>query len=107
MARFDANEMVFEEISVLGMPALFSSLRINRSTIPSGYNLYEIRHDDLCRGYEVQISWSIMVNHWGSLITRDEIPIPDHGMLDVTPDDFIYGTGDCKKIDDFLRKYPV
>jgi len=107
MARFDANEMVFEEITVLGMPALFSPLRPSRSTLPKGFNLYAVGHVVLCRGYEAEISLCVIVNHWGSLITRDEIAIPDYGYLVVTPEDFIYDTGDCNSIDDFMRKYPA
>jgi hypothetical protein len=40
MARFNAMTEDFEE---LGKPALFTSLRIDRNTVPRGYHLYEVR----------------------------------------------------------------
>ena len=82
MPRYDATTVSYEEATVLGKPALFTTLCIDRSTIPHGYHLYEVRHDDDCQGDAVEIAHNIIVNHWGSLITRDEIAMPD-GHLDI------------------------
>lgn len=56
MARFNAMTENFEEVEILGKPALFSSLRIDRSTLPKGLYLYEVRHDDDCQGIACQIA---------------------------------------------------
>jgi len=95
----------FEEVAIFGIPALFTPARIDRSTVPYGCHLYEVRHDDDCQGDAVQIARNICVNHWGSLITRDELEIND-GYLDIGPMDLNYGTGDCRSISDFMAKYP-
>ena len=60
----------FEEITVLGKPALFHDMRIDRETVPKGLYLYEVRGDDDGGGDPVQIAKGIMVNHFGSIITR-------------------------------------
>ena len=54
----------FEEITILDKPALFTPLRIYRDTVPYGYYLYEVRHDDDFQGDAVQIAKSIWVNLW-------------------------------------------
>ena len=106
MARYNAMQEDFEEVTILNKPALFSSLRIDRNTIPRGYHLYEVRHDDECQGIAVQIARGIMVNHWGTLITRDEIKLPPDGYLDLEPEDLNYTTGECDSMKEFMEKYP-
>jgi hypothetical protein len=107
MARYNATEEPFEEVTILDMPALFTSLRLDRATVPAGYHVYEVRHDDDHHGDAVQIARDIMVNHWGSLITRDEIKLPDDGYLDIEPDALNFCNGDCDSMSSFMEKYPV
>ena len=107
MGRYDAMNESFEEVEILGSPALFTSLRIDRSTVPPGYELYEVRHDDDYTGDAVQIARRIVVNHWGSLITRGEIAMPNGMYMDIEPIDLNYGTGDCRSMMDFMTKYPL
>jgi hypothetical protein len=97
----------YEEATILGQPALFTPIRIDRSTVPRGYHLYEVRHDDDCKGDAVQIARNIMVNHWGSLVTRDEIKLPSDGYLDIEPEDLNYDTGDCRSMKAFMAQYPA
>ena len=107
MARVNAMEEQFEEVEILGKPALFTPLRIERGTVPCGYHLYEVRHDDDCQGDAVQIARNIYVNHWGSLITLDEIDMPADGFLDIEPDDMNYGAGKCCTMREFMKQYPA
>jgi hypothetical protein len=107
MSRFSAILESFEEVTILDKPALFTPIRIDRNTVPRGYHLYEVRHDDDCQGDAVQIARGIMVNHWGTLITRDEIKLPPDGYLDIEPDALNYGTGVCRSMSDYMEKYPV
>jgi len=106
MPKYNAMTEDFQEATILGKPALFTPVRIDRSTLPHGYHLYEVRHDDDCQGDAVQIARNIYVNHWGSLITRDEITLLD-GFLDIEPDDLNYSVGDCRSMGDFMAKYPL
>ena len=105
MARFNAMTENFEEVEILGKPALFSSLRIDRSTLPKGLYLYEVRHDDGCQGIACQIARGIMVNHWGTLITREPIKLPPDGYRDIEPEDLNYCTGDCSTVKEYVEKY--
>lgn len=105
MARYDAMTEDFEEVTIFDKPALFTPLRIDRNTVPNGYYLYEVQHDDDCQGDAVQIAKSVVVNHWGSLITRDEIMLPSDGYLDIEPDDLNYGVGDCRSMKEAINKW--
>ena len=107
MTRYDAMSTAFEEVTILDKPALFTPLRIGRNTIPVGYHLYEVRHDDDCQGDAVQIALGIAVNHWGSLITRDEIVLSPDGYLDIEPMGLNYCVGDCHSMEGFMEKYPL
>ncbi len=104
--RYNAMEEHFEEVTLLGKPALFTGIRIQRDTVPKGYYQYEIRHDDDGRGDAVQVARGILVNHWGTVITRDEIKLPPDGYLDIEPEDINYDTGDCNTMKKFMGKYP-
>ena len=48
---FHAMTEPYEEITVCGKPALFTSIRIKRDTVPDGLYTYDVRHDDECRGH--------------------------------------------------------
>ena len=52
---FNAMTEHYEEITVCGKPALFTSIRIKRYTIPDGLYAYDVRHDDECRGIQMCI----------------------------------------------------
>lgn len=89
--RQDAMKEVFEEVTVLGKPMLFTCLRIDRSTVPKGLYLYEVRHDDDQRGDPVQIANWIMVNHWGTLISSEPLNLnsrkaANNAYLDIDPE---------------------
>jgi len=106
MPKSNAMTEIFEEVEILGKPALFTCGRLDRNTVPSGYHAYDVRHDDMCRGDAVQLQKFIMVNHWGTLITRDKVKLHKDGYRDLEPMDINYGTGDCRTMKDFMEKYP-
>lgn len=71
----NANEVTFELITVDDMPAIFTNSRVSNDSVPKGLFCYDIRHDDLCRGIVCEIKPFILVNHWGSIITKEKIPL--------------------------------
>lgn len=108
MARYEAERELFSEIQVLGKPALFHDMRIERSSVPKGLYLYEVRYDDDGFGDPVQIAKGILVNHFGSILTRSPIKLPPGGCLDIDPEkDWDYGEGNSLTVNEFLEKYPA
>lgn len=107
MAEYNAMEEQYQEIRVLGKPALFHDMHLERDTVPKGLYLYEVRHDDDCTANPVQIARGIMVNHYGSILTCEPIKLPGSGYLDIDPEkDWEFGGGDCRTVGEFMEKYP-
>lgn len=69
----NAMTEIFEEVTVLGRPMLFTNSRIDRDTVPKGLYLYEVRHDDDRQGLPVEIAECIVINHWGTLLSSRPI----------------------------------
>ena len=105
MSDYDVDNY-FEEATILGKPAMFTPLRVERNKVPQGCFAYDVRHDDDCQGYAVQLGRQIIVNHWGTIVTRDEMKLDRGGHLDIEPGDLRYGTGDCRSMKEFMEKYP-
>lgn len=105
MARLDAMQEKFEEVMVLGRPALFTGVRIKRDTVPDGLYLYEVRGNDDGGWDPVQIANGILVNHFGSIIVREPIDLPPDGYLDIDPEkDWSFAGGDCRTVKEFWEK---
>ena len=67
-------EETFETIEINGLQALFTNSRIDRNSLPEGIYAYDIRHSD--DGDEfATIQKKVIVNHAGTIITKEEIPM--------------------------------
>lgn len=109
--RQDAMKEVFEEVTVLGKPMLFTCLRIDRSTVPKGLYLYEVRHDDDQRGDPVQIANWIMVNHWGTLISNEPLNLnsrkaANNAYLDIDPKNDWNYEGVEATVKEYMEQHP-
>jgi hypothetical protein len=93
----DAMTEHYEEITVCGKPALFTSIRIKRDTVPEGLYAYDVRHDDECRGIPCEIAPFIMVNHWGTIILTEPLELPDDGRRYIDEDILTGGAGTQSK----------
>ena len=49
-------------------------IRIDRKTVPDGWYVYDLRHDDYGDICEIKNAY-IMVNHFGSFYTHDKLPL--------------------------------
>lgn len=115
LMTFHAMTEHYEEITVCGKPALFTSIRIKRDTIPDGLYAYDVRHDDECRGIPCEIAPFVMVNHWGTIILAEPLELPDDGRRYIDEDtDWNYAPLDgedtanhkpCTTISDFMTAY--
>jgi len=96
----------FEEVRVLGKPAILTSERIAGDTIPQGYYMYELRNDRIFRDDPIELSRCVVFNHWGTVITRDEIRIPPGGTLYMKQGALEFDTGDCQGMKEYMDRYP-
>ena len=58
---YDAKKAAYQEVTILGRPALFAECRIDNSTVPKGLYRYELRHGDENWGDPVSLSRNIIV----------------------------------------------
>lgn len=109
--RLDAMKETFEEVTVLDKPMLFTCCRIERSTVPKGLYMYEVRHDDDQRGDPVQIANWIMVNHWGTLISSEPLNLnsyktANNAFLDIDPENDWNYEGIDSTIKEYMEQHP-
>lgn len=77
MQPVDFNSIEFEPIIICGIEGLFTRLRVDKYTIPNGYNKYSIRHSDEDDEWFCTLEKYVLANHFGDFITKEEIHIND------------------------------
>ena len=105
--RVDAWDEWYDLVEVKEQPMLFTCLRVDRTTVPKGYFLYEVREDDDGNGEPCQIAKGILVNHLGTLISNKPISLPADGYLDIDPEDDWNYTGDSMRLSEYMKEYPA
>ena len=102
-----------ECVKIFEKDALFTDIRVLRSSVPPELHLYELR--DACDGDPCQVKSGVMVNFFGSILTKEPIPDADTGVEIVwhdvkegdrtyrETDDFYY-TGEYTTLEEFISK---
>ena len=100
--KVNAAEESFELMELFGQTVLFTNMRVNRSTVPEGLYVYDVRDED-CTGEICEIKPSVMVNHWGTIICKEPIEMDEvwHSKF-VDKGDYWY-LGDTAKLDEFIN----
>ena len=98
-----AAEEKYELMEMLGQTVLFTNMRIDRSTVPEGLYVYDVRHDDDCTGEICEVKPSVMVNHWGTIICKEPIQLDAywHSKF-VDENDYTY-LGDTAELDKYIN----
>jgi hypothetical protein len=84
------NNEKFEEVVVNETPAIFTSLRLERDKLPQGVFAYDIRHADDDGMEAAEIAEFIMVNHMGTIITKEPLKLDEHGSMILEEYDFYF-----------------
>ncbi len=71
--RYQADELRYEQVTVLEKEAIFTDLRVLRDSVPKGFSCYEVRHDDESLGNPVEIARGILVNFYGTLLVQGSL----------------------------------
>ena len=105
MKPINAYDADYERFEVLGHDALFTSLRIDRKTLPEGLYAYNLRDCDDCTGDPCQLKNYVLVNHWGTVIVREPIDGAENG-VDLDRNDYNY-LGEDMTLDEFTNPAPI
>lgn len=77
--RVNARKEEFKRVELFGKPALYTSSRIDRSTVPKGFYCYDLRGSDYDPGKPVRLENWVVANHAGTVVTAKPITIPKSG----------------------------
>ena len=94
-----ANHVEFEAVKYKGEYALIYDGRRNRSTVPDGFFMYDIRHADEDWDKPSTIEKSVTVNFYGSIILGHTLYIPECGYLNIAEGDISW-LGYCATLAD-------
>lgn len=99
----DARTEQFEHVELFDKQALFTNARIDPATVPEGIFCYNIRGSDDDPGELCTLELRVGVNHAGSILTAEEIKLPESGYLNIR--DEINFLGEDMTLDDFCKAY--
>ena len=89
--RYQADELRYEQVTVLEKEAIFTELRVLRDSVPKGFSCYEVRHDDESQGNPVEIARGILVNFYGTLLVQGSLEqVEKEGYCFLEEDDWYY-----------------
>lgn len=73
----------YEEVEIFEVPALFTNGRIAENDVPEGFYRYDLRGSDDDPGDPVAVEHHVTVNHAGSILATQPLPIPERGFLNL------------------------
>lgn len=89
MIRQNTNTTEFMLGMLFEKPVLFSDLRIDPNTVPKCLHMYEMRHGDEDDSYPIEIKDSILVNFYGTVLSKE--PIEPQNISDPEEDFYFRG----------------
>lgn len=104
---YDAQKVTYQEVAIFDRPALFTECRIDRTTVPEGVYRYELRHGDADWGEPIELSRSLMVNFYGTVLTREPFQLPIDGWIPLESGSLSFQDGGCRTLAEFQQKYPA
>lgn len=112
-ARYAVNARTenFIGVTVLNHSMLFTSVWVDRGTVPDGLFMYEVQHDDEQQGLPIQIADSVIVNHLGTLISDQPIALEPNSegtnaYRDIDPEEDWSFDGSCLTLQEYMDKSP-
>lgn len=88
----------YQAMEVLGVKGVFSNLRVENESLPEGFYKYSLR--EAGKEYFSSVERSVLVNHSGDFICKEELPLGDDGYKDLVGDYSF--TGEPVDLDEFF-----
>lgn len=88
MKGLDANTQQYELAEIDNKVVLFTNMRLDRDTILEGIFCYDVRDSDNLDGSMAQIKPFVLVNHWGTILSKEPFPMDESGSY--YPEDWGY-----------------
>ena len=92
----------YDLIELFGKPALFTNERLTKADIPLDLYLCHVRGDDETTGGFAELAPRVLVNHFGSIITKEPVNFGKEGYIPFTEDTEPNFTGQLITLRDFI-----
>ena len=109
MSRLNAMDESYLSVTLFNKPTLFTSMRIDRNTVPDSLFSYDIRHSDEDGGVAATIERFVVVNHMGTVITSEPLDFGKCGYIELDDEqcDLNFASDyDCRTITEYLKCLP-
>ena len=93
MNHINASTERFEAVEILTVPGLFTSQRVDRTTLPPWMHLYEMQTDPNDWSQPCLLGRHITVEHFGTVLTASPLPLPPSGIWSWPPATLTSGKG--------------
>lgn len=103
MELIDVSKGSFQEVEIKGHMALFTELRVDKSTIPECVNCYELRHGD-DDSYPAALEHGVRVNYFGAVLMTDKVELGLDGYIPLAYEDFDF-TGEELTMPEYRANY--
>lgn len=104
----DITKDRFEAVEVFGVPALYTTERITRSTVPRGLYVYDLQSCAEDWGRPSLIGRHITAEHFGTILAAAPIPLPGHGYRDMDKQDFVWrSSSDRPTVAEFAARHGI
>lgn len=80
---------------------LYTGSRTDRNTVPENLFCYDVRHDDDCQGIACEVKPHVLVNHWGTILSKTEIPMTEGGSY--YPREDMNYLGETLTVEEYMR----
>ena len=97
-----ADQTRYQLMEIANQQALFSNGRFDRESLPEGLFCYDIRDDSY--GNAARLEPSVVVNHFGSIVTRQPIEFPSEGYIDLIENDDWTFEGSEMTLAEFMQR---
>lgn len=96
----------YEAITLFDKPALLTSSRVKRDTLPEGLYCYDLRGSDDDPGRPAVLEASVRVNHAGTIITSEPIELPETGYIELGEEGLGFLDGEDVSLREFFNLAP-
>ncbi len=97
----NAGKENFELAMLDDYMVLYTGSRIDRNTVPENLFCYDVRHDDDCQGIACEVKPHVLVNHWGTILSKTEIPMTEGGSY--YPREDMNYLGETLTVEEYVR----
>lgn len=98
----EINYEKYDLVELFGKPALFTGERLSPAKIPAGLYVSHVRGDDETTGGFAELAPRVLVNHFGSIVTKEPIDFGKDGYIAFTEDTEPNFTGQSVTMREFL-----